>query len=501
MNRRLTASLATTALLAAVGLLGACSGTTGPEDTATPTGPTTFGSAKATAGKGDQLDLPSPDACPGGGPRLVDGEPAAWTWIVWSAGDNNLEDQLVEDINEMERGHTGSPNVNVLVQLDRESEDGAWRYLVQPDGDKEKINSKLVAHSDEELDSGNWKNFAAYGQWATVCYPAERYAVVIEGHGGGWSPPPSETDEDDGDTEDDRSGRLVRTRENGEPARLIAPDDTNGTEMTMTGLRKALHTIRGATRRPEDPDWKNRLSLYGSDACIMQTLEVLYELQDTASYVVGSAENEPGPGWPYYTVIDDLTTRPFYYAQTPAKLGQAIVDNYGKSYGSRGGQGDREDYTLSVVDTRHVDAVTHDMQKVGGLMLELMDELKPYLSEARDNANPYGGWGAIYVDVEKLLVNLRGTLIAEGKMPERGARWDGDERWRDLRDAINNVVVESKANLTVYATFGPELEGVGGLSIYMPDTASPWRLSLEEYGQSPFGVETGWAEVVNAVVQ
>ena len=74
-----------------------------------------------------------PGSCPGGRPHLVDGRPATWTVLHYAAADNNLEKVIVGDIDEMELGHQGSRNVNVIVQLDKRSEAGRWRYRIEPD--------------------------------------------------------------------------------------------------------------------------------------------------------------------------------------------------------------------------------------------------------------------------------------------------------------------------------------------------------------------------------
>lgn len=491
--RRFTALLACLSLVV-VGCADAMND--GGTETETTNAPS-FGSA--VDGKGDQLDEPiDPEKCPGGAPRTVDGDPATWTLIIWSAGDNNLEEALVDDINQMERGHTGSPNVNVLVQLDRESEDGSWRYEIQPGDDPDEIESKLVGHSDEELDSGNWKNYAAFGEWATVCYPAQQYMSVIEGHGGGWSPP----EDADGDSDDEeRTGG--RTREEGDPPRLIAPDDTNGTEMSMPDLKRALAHIRESARREGDPTWRNRLKIYGSDACLMQTVEVLKSLTDTARFIVGSAELEPGPGWPYYTVIEDLTTRPYYYAQTPRNLAEAVVDNYGKSYGSRGGQADRTNYTLAVADGRHVDDVVGEFDDVTDILLESTDQVAPHLETARQQALVYDNseWSpGVYVDTVTLLEELRAELIEQGMMPAEGEHWDGDEKWRTLREEIDAVLEAIDSRVLTDATFGPDVEQpASGLSIFAPETADSWRMEFSKYTESRFAQKTDWDEVIDQV--
>ena len=58
-------------------------------------------------------------------------EKAQWTWLVYMAGDNNLQSAGLDDLNEM-RQIGSTPQVNVLVQFDTE-QNKTTRYLVEKD--------------------------------------------------------------------------------------------------------------------------------------------------------------------------------------------------------------------------------------------------------------------------------------------------------------------------------------------------------------------------------
>ena len=60
-----------------------------------------------------------------------------WTWMVYLAGDNNLENYSTKDLLEMKR--TGSTAVvNLVAQVDRMSDKGTRRYHLTNEGDLQK---------------------------------------------------------------------------------------------------------------------------------------------------------------------------------------------------------------------------------------------------------------------------------------------------------------------------------------------------------------------------
>ena len=422
-------------------------------------------------GKEDGYGPVDPEECPNGAPHLPNGRPAAWTVIHLSASDNDLEDYIVEDIDEMERGHGGTEQVNVLVQLDRLSEDGTWRYQIQPDSNPGVVDSPLVGHTQMESDTGNWQTLASFGEWAITCYPAENYFVIISGHASGWS----------GMTETELAGLSDRTVVGDEPARVIAPDDTNGTELRIPELVHALRVIRDATRRPNDPSYLNRLTHYGSDACLMQTIEVLYDLRNTAEYIIGSEEMEPVAGWPYNTFLRDLTQRPHQYAQQPNLLGQRVVEFYGSSYTPSGAAGFEPDTTLSVVNSSFLIRARNRMRRFSEIATDLLQdqpELVTYFTAARSSSVRYLDE---YVDLVMFLRNLRSELIISGRMPEVGELLaDRDERMRSLREAIDALVDDVWGDLVPAIHAGPATPDVGGVSIFLPQTENTL---LTDYGR------------------
>ena len=112
---------------------------------------------------------------------------AQWTWLVYMAGDNNLQGAGRDDLAEMKR--VGSTDqVNVIVQFDTE-ENKTTRYRVE----KNKLKSLQRMPG---VDCGNPKVLTGFIQWGIKNFPAKHYLVDIWNHGGGWENLPADYDYD-----------------------------------------------------------------------------------------------------------------------------------------------------------------------------------------------------------------------------------------------------------------------------------------------------------------
>jgi len=247
-----------------------------------------------------QLNAAGPDA----GVIPLPGSPKAaakWTVMVYVNAKNNLESFGLKDVNEMEQvGST--PEVNIVAELGRingyDTSDGDWkgsrRYLVKKDADAAKITSPVLMEIPRS-DMGDWKNVVEFVKWAQAKYPAQHYALVIWNHGSGWNKALSQ-----------------------ESGKGISYDDESGNHIT-TGQMKSLLAGTG------------KMHILAMDACLMQMLEVAYEIRTGADYVVGSEETEPGDGYTYNTWLAPLAAKP---SMTQAELSKTMVDSYTDHYQS-----------------------------------------------------------------------------------------------------------------------------------------------------------------------
>jgi hypothetical protein len=249
-----------------------------------------------------QLKNVSPDAnivpLPGN-PKAA----AKWTVMVYVNAKNNLEEYGLSDVNEMELvGST--PDLNIVAELGRidgySDADGDWkgsrRYLVQKDADTSVIASPVVMEIPNS-DMGSWQNLAEFVKWSQGKYPAQHYVLVIWNHGSGWNKNLS-----------------------AESGKGISYDDESGNHITTQQLKQVL----AAT---------GKLEILSMDACLMQMMEVAYEIRTGADYIVASEETEPGDGYTYNTWLAPLAAKP---SMTQAELSKTMVDSYTDHYQSIG---------------------------------------------------------------------------------------------------------------------------------------------------------------------
>jgi len=217
---------------------------------------------------------------------------AQWTVLVFVNADNNLDGAGVDDLGEME--DVGSTDkVNIVVQMDRRSS-GAKRYFVER-------GSSEVLDDMGEIDMGDWRQLVDFASWGIENYPAKRYALVVWNHGSGWNKHRIMLDE-----------------------RGISYDDTDNNHITTLQLEEATIAIEEKLGR--------NLDILGFDACLMNMIEVAYQVRENCDLVVGSEETEPGDGWPYDKILKKLVARP---TASSEKFAEIIVEQYAKSYGIR----------------------------------------------------------------------------------------------------------------------------------------------------------------------
>ena len=244
--------------------------------------------------------------------------PRTWAMLAYIAGDNDLSDNGLEDIQEMcDVG--ASRRTHVGVQIDTAGEhDGSIRYEIS-EPDPTGAAHRVVIERLPESDSGNPEVLYRFLRWGLERYPALHRLAVVWNHGAGF--------------------RTAR--------RDIAYDDY-GTSLDMTELKRAL---RRAGLGP-----RNKLAILGFDACLMNMLEIAYQLRDETEYLVGSQQTEPGDGWPYDRVLAAMNAGP-----GPEEMARRIVRIYIRACRAVGDS----NVTQSAVRTDRVEAAARAWSRLG----------------------------------------------------------------------------------------------------------------------------------------
>ncbi|NJR66906.1 MAG: hypothetical protein HC772_18900 [Leptolyngbyaceae cyanobacterium CRU_2_3] len=211
---------------------------------------------------------------------------AEWTVMVYMAG-NNLENYAIQDFLELAAAGSDS-KVNIVVQLDRSTGNtsayGNWtdtrRGLVRADN----TPNANWGTSIGEANMGNANTLKGFVDWSTSTYKAERYALVMWGHGDGFN---------------------------------VSYDDVTDDGITSSELSRALSGL------------STPVDVVGADACLMGMTEFAHQISNNASVFVGSQELEPAKGWNYTPILKDLKANP---EMTATQLGSSIVTRYGQTY-------------------------------------------------------------------------------------------------------------------------------------------------------------------------
>jgi hypothetical protein len=361
-----------------------------------------------------------------------------WTFLVYGAADNSLAADILNDMNELE-GVGSTSDVNLLAFLDT-PQGASVNYLVHDD-DSAALHSPHASWGAR--DSGDVNTLIDFVDWSLESYPAERYAVIVSGHGGG-SP------------------------------RVIAPDDSTGHAIAVQSLESAINVITYNTSR--------RIELFGADACLMQTVEVAYQLRDQASYIVASENTEPGTGWNYDFVGSHLVDEPESRGQDLAEI---MIASYARDYTNTG-----MGATLAALQTEQFLGSPTDpgTASVATELQRLADAVATHASTPAgraelldDAAKVYRVYGSSddYADLDDLLALL-------GRSSSQAVREQAAQTLRSL----DGLVLVAWSDPTLFPR-------PGGVTIYFPQHAS--LSGLTEYATYTFSKDIGWHAALRAI--
>jgi len=296
---------------------------------------------------------------------------AAWTVMVYLAGDNNLSTECLFALTEMKKAAPGD-QINVLAQFDpRDEYVPTHRYEINRNGSGSTLfddiidTAKFDAKSREVRFQNESDNAVAFAQsrartrkkldaatrgaknlstlpfeeepitddtdtgspvtlynFLSFCiekYPADHYLVVLSGHAGG--------------TESDY---------------LLKDESSRGT-LTFNELKQVFQQLqKDLNRQPID--------IVGMDNCLMSMGEICYEFRDLAQIVVGCESYSPASGWPYRQILErlnkDFAKWPSKKTEVQVEAAKAIVEEYVNYYSAYWVAG--LSVTQSALDVRRV---------------------------------------------------------------------------------------------------------------------------------------------------
>ena len=402
-----------------------------------------------------------------------------WTVMIYLAGDNNLSSEMIWSIKEMKRVNKIGPRepITVLVLFDPPPNLPAQAYVITH-GDKDnklireaklaaivnkgkKGGAKTLAldpgksstvHPINTGDPGTLFQFISYG---LEKYDAERYMVVLSGHGSG-------ADED-----------------------FLLKDDSARDSLTIRELKDVFTAVK---QKLKDEEKERVIDILGLDSCLMSMAEVYYELANiekpnsdgssvgeldttglgnVVDFVVGAEGFELSAGWPYERVLSALARSPGMNAETYATK---IVEAYILYYSDYALSGQSVD--LAACDLRN--GICNDLkQKVAGLA----DTLNKYLKNKKFKDAVL----LAHYDAQSYKFDQYTDLFDFCRLLEE--RCDN----ATVKKACNGVmeVIGKIVKNSCYS--GPAVQHSYGLSVYFP-----WNRISPHYQCLDFARGTGW---------
>jgi pentapeptide MXKDX repeat protein len=280
---------------------------------------------------------------------------AAWTVMVYLAGDNNLSTECVFALTEM-REVAPSEQINVIAQFDpQDAYLPTHRYEIHRKGAKDSLvddifdearfskktdevhfkNESRAANSlaaarledrrktlralphveegsllgrpipedkviTDDTDTGSPITLYNFLSYCIQEYPAHHYMVVLSGHSGG--------------TERD----------------YLMKDESSAGSLTFNEMKQVFQKLR--------TDLKGQIiDIIGMDSCLMSMSEICYELRGLAQVLVGCESYSPASGWPYRQILARLHNE-FAVPEFPkgrsvqVEAAKAIVEEYVNYY-------------------------------------------------------------------------------------------------------------------------------------------------------------------------
>ena len=258
----------------------------------------------------------------------IDGVNAARTVVCYMSAQNSLYNYQTADLSEMIEGAQSMPAGNKLVVYVDKADSTFIYVLTRYSGS----NPKPVYYYATNQNSADPATLTALLEWTKTNHPGKEYGIVFWSHSDGWLPAVDGTIT--GSNENELSvnhGGLISSKSFG----------------IDVGQGGNIRTDRKADGKIGDamniPDLASAIAASGIrfkyiffDACLMQGLEVVYDLRNAADYIVASPMFIPGVG-AYYTHMvpralfadDPVKIASTYYSDaTDSSLPASMVSNY-----------------------------------------------------------------------------------------------------------------------------------------------------------------------------
>ena len=382
--------------------------------------------------------------------------------MVFIAGDNDLDTFGSTDIEEMMSVADTGDNLTILVQQDQSKDardSGTKRYVIR-NGQKESIEHL------GETNTGDSNTLTEFLKWGMENYEAERNIAVLWNHGGGTRDELFPGYENNATNATMRSVAKVNPTLGNQPSifseelRLKRVAELmEEYEVEQGKPTRSIETAEAKSILFDDDakdfldnlelkqvfvDLGKKLDIIGFDACLMNMLEVAYQLREHTEVVVGSEELEPGKGWDYEALVTFLVENP---NASNEEIGEAIVDGFVASYANE----TELKVTLSALRTEALDNLACLLNNFAHTILRKEERIRSRFLPIVDGAQTFD-----YQNNEQIYRDLKHFILLTKESYD-------DEEITEVADALLDGLEK-----VVFYNLTNNFEHAYGLSVYLP---------------------------------
>jgi hypothetical protein len=313
----------------------------------------------------------------------------------------------------------------------------------------------------DNINSASYKSVTEFVQWAVKNYPAERYFLIFWSHGFGVDDSKEEI------SVQEQINKLTSKRQNlvrshwffnpfhslmlsfvdNNKLKGVVVDDEYKDIINNEELRKMLNEINLIINRPVD--------IIGFDACYMGMLEIAGQLQPYSNLMIASENMEPGNGWNYEYILNQVNSSLNISADlTEKEIGKIVVDGFREYYKNDSWWGKK--FTLSVTDLRKLQILFDNLnQFVDCLSQEIVvkDNIRTAITELLKETIYFSDY---YIDLGVFVKNVKQDLKEKNCLTNQLSQFA-----ESVITSINDIVIYEVHN-------DDAMRDLQGLSIYFP---------------------------------
>ncbi|MGV3522759.1 MAG: clostripain-related cysteine peptidase [Candidatus Sericytochromatia bacterium] len=393
-----------------------------------------------------------------------------WTIAIYLAADNNLYSAGKKDLTEIKAGLAKNPAaaqmVDVIVLFDGLPKGDSQLLRMTPAGQPDEVinDNGAVIPASKEVDTGDPQVFKNFVNFTTKNFPGQNNSISVWNHGSGLDV----RTQAGASFFDIIGGGESGQRTRGVQSKAFASDDQSGNHLMLADLNPALALANQNLGKAVD--------IFGFDTCLMQHVEVAYQIKGQANILVASEELEPGDGWYYTDYIGAVAQNPDL---TPPQLAKAMVDTYVKSY-LPGGPQRGNDITLAALDINSVERnLVPALNNFAAAMQSSLATEKAAINAARMKTQVFYNRNAADL----------GDFLRKYASTSRNPR---------VSSAAAQLDQAMKQTLIAEGHSNGKMAGATGFQVYFPTATMTYNRRYDDASYIRFAETQGWGNFLKA---